>query len=120
MEDTFVLAPSNKDTPSLLALVNLIDSCIQFTANVENKGFFLFFMCWFLNIKTSSQHLFSENYFEFLFHPMLSPIIFLKRKWLLSMLTFFVLYTFALTRLIFLVNVITYNLFLILGSTFLL
>ena len=36
--DTFVVLPSNTDFSILLSLVNLIDSCNQFTSEVENNN----------------------------------------------------------------------------------
>ena len=38
VDDTFVLVPSNTDFSSLLSLVSLINSCIQFTLEVENNN----------------------------------------------------------------------------------
>ena len=38
VDDTFVLVPSNTDFSNLLSLVNSIDSCIQFTLEVESDN----------------------------------------------------------------------------------
>ena len=40
--DTFVLFPSNIDFSSLLSLVKPIDSCVQFTLEVQNDNSFSF------------------------------------------------------------------------------
>ena len=46
VDDSFVLVPSNTDFSSLLSLVNAIDSCNQFTLEVESykRTLFRFFM----------------------------------------------------------------------------
>ena len=69
---------------------------------LQTMAFFYFLIFWFQNIYTYSQQLSSKNPSQFLF-IMLFPIL-LNWKRLLSVLTFFMFYIFALTHLIFSMN----------------
>ena len=94
---------------SLLIWTFLVDflCSIRLTFLLKFKSMILILslMCCFLNLKTNKiQH---SKGFSQLFLLMLSPITFLSRKLLILILVFFVLYTFALVLLIFLINFIT-------------
>ena len=69
-------------------------------------AFFLFLMCWFLSIKTSSQQLSSENLSSFAdslpLHALSNDLQ--EKKGLLPIVTFFMLYTFAVAHLFFPMN----------------
>ena len=70
---------------------------------------FLFLIHWFLSTLTDSQRLFSENLSQSLSRLVFFLVILLKRKQLLSIFIFIILYVFALIILISPIGLITWN-----------